>query len=194
MYYGEDSFIIETEPPFRALIGCILSQRTRDLNATRAAEALFRVASTPTEILALDHDTLKQLIKPSGYYNQKARYIIDTCKVIVQVFGGETPRRRVDLLSLPGVGPKTADIVLSYGYDEPAIAVDTHILRSARRLGLAPTNARPEEVKNVLESSLPRREWRYADGALLKLGKDFCRPRKPRCPECPLRDECEKNV
>jgi endonuclease-3 len=190
-HYGEDAFNIENEPPFRALIGCILSQRTRDENASKAANALFETASTPQEMLALDPEKLKRLIRPSGYYNQKAKHITGACKGIVDNFGGETPRKREELLTLPGVGPKTADIVLSYGYSEPAIAVDTHINRTAKRLGLAPANAKPTDVKKALETALPRDDWTYADGALLQLGKDYCKPKKPRCNECPLGNQCE---
>ncbi len=190
-HYGADSFVVDVELPFRALIGCILSQRTRDANAARAVEALFNVATTPAEMLALDQDTLKRLIRSSGYYNQKARHITGACAAVVDRFGGETPRKREDLMTLPGVGPKTADIVLSYGYDEPSIAVDTHIFRTSRRLGLAPSDSKPTEVKKTLESALPRRDWRFADGALQQLGKDYCRQTKPKCGECPLRKECE---
>lgn len=188
--YGGDAFKIEKEAPFRALIGCILSQRTRDENASKAADALFAVASTPQEMLTLDPETLKRLIRPSGYYNQKAAYIIGACRAMVVRFGGETPKTRDELLTLPGVGPKTADIVLSYGYGEPAIAVDTHIYRVSRRAGLARGEAKPTEVKEALQGALPRGDWGYADGALLQIGKDYCKPRKPRCGDCPLKELC----
>ncbi len=194
MHYGEHTFAVKTEPPFRSLISCILSQRTRDANSTKAAKALFKMASTPADIIALDQETLKRLIRPSGYYNQKARHIIGSCKVIVEKFEGKTPRSRENLLTLPGVGPKTADIVLNYGFDEPSIAVDTHIQRTSRRLGLAPRNAKPTEVKKALESAILMEDWRFVDGALLQLGKDYCRQSKPKCVECPLRNECEKPV
>ena len=194
-YYGEDAFIVEREDPFRALIGSILSQRTRDENALKAANALFAVASTAEQILALDSDSLKRFIRPSGYFNQKAKYILGVCRAITEIFQGKTPRTRDELLSLPGVGPKTADIVMSYGYGEAAIAVDTHIHRTSKRLGLSPKNSKPTEVKEALESALPRSDWTYADGALLQLGKDYCKPKKPRCGECPLGEYCnEKRV
>jgi endonuclease-3 len=93
-------------------------------------------------------------------------------------------------MTLPGVGPKTADIVLSYGYGEPAIAVDTHIHRVSRRAGLARGEAKPTEVKETLQGALPRGDWGYADGALLQIGKDYCKPRKPRCGDCPLKELC----
>src|SRR5512145_32435 len=96
--YGKDAFAVEKEEPFRALIGCILSQRTRDENASKAADALFVVASTPNEILALDPEVLKQLIRPSGYYNQKAKHILGSCRTIIERFEGKTPRTRGELL------------------------------------------------------------------------------------------------
>ena len=191
-HYGEEAFTVSHEEPFRALIGCILSQRTRDENASRAAIALFSVASTPQQILALEPALLKQLIRPSGYFNQKAKHIIDASRMIVERFGGITPQTRTELLTLPGVGPKTADIVLSYGFGQPAIAVDTHINRVAKRLGLANDNASPADIKISLEDSLPRIDYNYADGAILSIGKEYCKPGRPRCRECPLEQVCEK--
>jgi len=193
-HYGRDAFKVNPEEPFRALISCILSQRTRDENASKATNALFTVASTPQEILALDPAVLRRLIRPSGYFNQKAKHIIGASAAIVERFGGVTPRIRADLMTLPGVGPKTADIVLSYGYGEPAIAVDTHIHRVTKRIGLLHEKAAPADVKNVLENSLPREEYSYADGAILRIGKEYCKPGKPRCGECPLEKLCEKRV
>ena len=191
-HYGEDAFTVSPEEPFKALIGCILSQNTRDKNASRAATALFSVASTPQQILALDPTVLRQLIHPSGYYNQKAKYIIGASKAIVERFGGVTPRTRTELITLPGVGPKTADIVLSYGFGEPAIAVDTHINRVTKRLGLANDKASPADIKITLESSLPLKDYSYADGAILSIGKEYCKTGRPRCGECPLEQVCEK--
>jgi endonuclease-3 len=190
--YGKDAFKVSLEDPFRALISCILSQRTRDENALKAANALFSIASTPQGILDLDPIVLKQLIRPSGYYNQKAKNIIGACNAIHERFGGVTPRTRVELMTLPGVGPKTADIVLSYGYGEPAIAVDTHINRVTKRLGLVNEKAGPTDVKSVLENSLLCEEYNYIDGAILSVGKDYCKLGKPRCSECPLNNLCEK--
>jgi endonuclease-3 len=186
-----EAFKVEKEAPFRALIGCILSQRTRDENASKAANALFAAASTPQEILALAPEILKHLIRSSGYYNQKAKHITGACRAMVEKFSGETPRTRDELLTLPGVGPKTADIVLCYGYGEPAIAVDTHIHRVSRRTGIAREKAKPTEVKDILQGALPKRDWVYADNAFLQLGKDYCKPRKPRCRECPLKEICD---
>jgi endonuclease-3 len=196
-HYGADTFRIETEDPFHALIGCILSQRTKDKNAAKAARNLFTAASTPQSILNLPEERLKQLIRPSGYYNQKARYIIEATRIIVEKFDGETPRMREELMSLPGVGSKTADIVLSHGYGKPAVAVDTHIHRVSVRMGLTSIDAKTTEVKQALEDALPQTDWSYADGALLQLGKDYCRAHNPKCGECPVETLCgyeEKRV
>ncbi len=191
-HYGEGAFTVSPEEPFRALVGCILSQRTRDEKASRAAIALFSVASTPQQILALEPVILKQLIRPSGYFNQKAKHIISASRMIVERFGGVTPRTRTELMTLPGVGPKTADIVLSYGFGQPVIAVDTHINRVAKRLGLVNDKASPADIKISLEDSLLRIDYNYADGAILRVGKEYCKPGRPRCGECPLEQVCEK--
>ena len=190
VFYGPDAFRVEAGDPYRTLVGCILSQRTKDANSARAAKALFSVADTPEGILNLNETRLRQLIRPSGFYNQKARHIIGASRQIVECFHGETPNTRRELMSLPGVGAKTADIVLSYGYGEPAIAVDTHIHRVARRLGLAHRDAKTEEVKLALEGELHSSDWSYADGALLQLGKDLCKPKKPDCFCCPVEKLC----
>jgi len=190
-YYGASLSHDSREEPFRALMGCILSQRTKDANASRAVEALFGEADTPQEVLALDEATLKQLIRPSGFYNTKASYIFAACTAIRDRFGGAVPKSREELLSIPGVGPKTADIVLSYGYGEPAIAVDTHILRVSRRLGVVGPYGTPEEAKAALEGAMPTGDYRFVDSALLQLGKDFCKQRKPECEKCPLAGQCK---
>ncbi len=191
-HYGDSLPCDSREEPFRALVGCILSQRTKDANASSAAEALFAVADTPEEVLTLDEAKLRRLILPSGFYNMKARYIVGACTALRDRFGCKVPRTRDELLSLPGVGPKTADIVLSHGFGEPAIAVDTHILRVSKRLGVVGSNAKPEEAKAVLEGAMPRSDYRFADSALLQLGKDFCKQRKPDCGKCPIAVFCDK--
>jgi endonuclease-3 len=191
-HYGQNAFRGSPDDPFRVLVSCILSQRTRDENALKATKALFAVASTPQGILAINPDSLKRLIRSSGYYNQKAKHIIGASRAIIERCSGVTPRTRVDLMMLPGVGPKTADIVLSYGYGEPAIAVDTHIYRVVKRLGLVEMRAGPQDVKRELEDSISREDYSFADGAILSIGKEFCKPSKPRCGGCPLEKLCEK--
>jgi endonuclease-3 len=177
--------------PFRTLIGCVLSHRTRDTNTARATEALFKVVATPEEILSLEPDELKTLIRCSGFYNQKARNITAICQDLVDNHGSTVPHDRENLMSLRGVGPKTADIVLSHAYNLPAIAVDVHVARVARRLGLAGPKAGPEKVKLALEHLVPPEKYRFIDNGFVRHGKKYCRKTNPRCLECPLRGVCE---
>ncbi len=176
--------------PFRTLIGCVLSHRTRDANTARAAEALFNVVTTPEEILNLEPDELKTLIRCSGFYNQKARNITAICQDLVDNHDSTVPHDRENLMSLRGVGPKTADIVLSHAYNVPAIAVDVHVARVARRLGFADPKAGPEEVKAALEQLVPPERYRFIDNGFVSHGKAYCRKTNPRCGECPLRGVC----
>jgi endonuclease-3 len=179
--------------PFRTLIGCVLSHRTRDANTARATEALFKVVATPEEILSLEPDELKTLIRCSGFYNQKARNITAICQDLVDNHGSTVPHDRENLMSLRGVGPKTADIVLSHAYNVPAIAVDVHVARVARRLGLADPKAGPEKVKTALEHLVSPKRYRFIDNGFVRHGKKYCRKTNPRCLECPLRGVCENS-
>lgn len=190
-HYGSiDERPQEPRDPYRTLIGCVLSHRTRDENSSRAARNLFEEIEGPLDLLAMSPDTLKKLIHCSGFYNQKARNIIAISKVLVDDFGGMVPDDRETLMGLPGVGPKTADIVLSYAFGKPAIAVDVHVSRVARRLGLAPDDAGPERVKEALESLVPPDSYRFVDNAFVKHGKEFCRNSKSLCSGCFLSDLC----
>lgn len=177
--------------PFRTLIGCVLSHRTRDENAGRAARNLFEAASTPKEVLMLRPEELKRMIRCSGFYNQKAEKIRSICQALEEDYGGTVPEDRAVLMSLPGVGPKTADIVLSHAFDRPAIAVDVHVARVTKRLGIADENASPEEVKEVLEGLVPLESYRFVDSSFVRLGKECCRSRNPRCQRCILNRICE---
>lgn len=179
------------ESPLRVLIGGILSQRTRDVNSEKALSQLFSQAHTIYGILALDQKELENLIKCSGFYRQKAAFIRGTCKAIVELHKGKVPSTRSELMSLPGVGPKTADLVLSYGFMKPAIAVDVHIYRVARRIGYTPIVASHEQVKSAIEACHPQKSLQFMDAALLSLGKNICKNSKPKCEECPIKDECD---
>jgi endonuclease-3 len=186
--------MVETPPrgdPFRTLIGCILSQRTRDSNSEKAAETLFSHASTPRDIAMLGWEELHDLIRCSGFYRQKARYIRETCNLLVERYDGDVPDEKETLLRLPGVGPKTADIVLSYCFDEAVIPVDVHVSRVSRRLGLAPMEAGPEEVQRSLHGLIPKDKFLFYDRSIVRLGKEYCRKSNPLCSECPLRGCCD---
>ena len=181
----------EKPSPFKTLIGCVLSQRTRDVNAKKAAEALFTVAEGPEDILKLGKNRLTRLIRCSGFYNQKARYVRGICEALVKEFDGCVPNDREHLLSLPGVGPKTADIVLSYAFNMPAIAVDVHVETVAKRLELVEGEADLEEVKRALEALVSPENRRLVDSAFVRFGKEFCRSRAPRCGQCFLKPLCD---
>jgi len=177
--------------PFRTLVGCVLSQRTRDRNAERAADALFTVVKGPEDVLKLGEGRLRRLIRCSGFYRQKAKYLIGICEALIREFEGRVPDEREQLLGLPGVGYKTADIVLSHAFNRPAIAVDVHVETVAKRLGLVAGDAGPEAVKEALEALVPPRERRAVDGAFVRLGKEYCGSRVPRCQECFLKSLCD---
>jgi endonuclease-3 len=190
-HYGDlDERPRESRNPYMTLIGCVLSHRTRDENSRRAARNLFAEIDGPMDILTMNQDELKELIRCSGFYNQKARSIVAISRVLVDDFGGTVPDDRATLLGLPGVGPKTADIVLSYAFERPSIAVDVHVSRVTRRLGLALDNASPEQVKETLESLVPHESYRFVDNAFVKHGKGFCRNSNPRCSACFLSVLC----
>jgi endonuclease-3 len=181
----------EPRDPYRTLIGCVLSHRTRDENSSKAARNLFDEIEGPLNLLTMKQDTLKELIRCSGFYNQKARNIVAISQALVDDFGGMVPDDRETLMRLPGVGPKTADIVLSYAFQKPAIAVDVHVSRVARRLGFAPGKAGPERVKEALESLVPPDLYRFVDNAFVRHGKEFCRNSNPKCSECFLSEFCD---
>jgi endonuclease-3 len=177
--------------PFRTLVGCILSHRTRDSNSEKAEETLFSRASSPSDILGLHREELHDLIRCSGYYRQKGDYIVGTCRELMERYDGDVPRDRETLLTFPGVGPKTADIVLTHCFGEAAIPVDVHVSRVSRRLGLAPTDASPERVQSSLHTLIPRDKYLFYDRSIISIGKDYCRKTNPLCGECPLRDYCD---
>ncbi len=170
-YGAEEQGETGSGDPFRTLIGCVLSHRTRDANAARATEALFKAVNSPEEVLNLEPDELRTLIRCSGFYNQKARNIIAICQDLVTSHGSRVPDDRETLMSLRGVGPKTADIVLSHAFNVPAIAVDVHVARVARRLGLVEPRAGPEEVKAALEQLVPPERYWFIDNGFVWHGK-----------------------
>lgn len=178
--------------PFRSLVGVMLSAQSRDEMTARASAKLFAVADTPEAILALEESRLAALIKDAGLYVVKARNIRRMCVVLLERHGGVVPRTRAELMALPGVGRKSADILLRFVFDEPVVAVDTHVFRVATRSGLA--QGRTEaQVAAQLEHRIPERWRRGAHLWLLELGKRFCKPRRPRCERCPIASLCERN-
>lgn len=195
--YGKyiDKTRLNNQKTFELLIVTILSQRTRDENTERAAERLFEVARTPKQISKLPMKKLQNLIRISGPYKQKAKKIKKTTKTILEKFNGKVPRTRKDLMSLYGVGPKTADIVLMYGFNIPSIAVDTHANRVPKRIGLVDKKANVEQVKEKLEKIFPRNKWYLINLGFVSFGKEICKPINPICKKdkknCPFSKFCK---
>jgi endonuclease-3 len=176
--------------PFELLVAVILSAQSTDKGVNKATEKLFKVANTPPAILGLGLRGLKRYVKTIGLYNTKAANILKTCRLLIDRHGGEVPRTREALEALPGVGRKTANVILNTAFGEPTIAVDTHIFRVANRTGLAPgRNVR--EVEHQLEKNVPRQYKQDAHHWLILHGRYTCLARKPRCGSCVIYDLCE---
>ncbi len=180
--------------PFLTLIKCILSQRTRDENTERASRALFKIARTPQQILELSESRLRKIIRPAGFYRNKAKTIRAVSKMILEKYGGKTPKTRQELLTLPGVGFKTADVTLAYGWGIPAIPVDTHVSQISKRLGLARPGDDVEDVRKKLERTFPKNRWYVVNHGMVRFGREICKPIRPLCIKnrdlCPFSDFC----
>jgi endonuclease-3 len=175
--------------PFTLLVAVVLSAQATDAGVNKATKGLFAVADTPEKILALGEDGVREHIKTIGLFNAKAKNVIALSKILVEEHGGTVPRDRAALEKLPGVGRKTANVVLNVAFGEPTIAVDTHIFRVGNRTGLA-RGKTPEEVERKLMRYVPR-HWRlHAHHWLILHGRYVCKARKPACPTCPVRDLC----
>lgn len=176
--------------PFELLIAVMLSAQATDRSVNKATERLFAVADTPETLLALGEQSLKQYIQTIGLFNNKARNIIETCRILVEVHHGRIPDNRGDLESLPGVGRKTANVILNTAFGQPTLAVDTHILRVANRTGLA-RGRTPRQVEDKLMRRIPKQYLQDAHHWLILHGRYVCTARKPHCAECVLYDLCE---
>ncbi len=176
--------------PFELLISVILSAQATDVSVNKATAGLFKVANTPGEILALGEAALKKHIRTIGLFNTKARNILRTCQALINEHGGTVPRDRDALEALPGVGRKTANVVLNTAFGEPTIAVDTHIFRVANRTGLAPGKT-PRAVEDGLVATTPARFRRDAHHWLILHGRYVCKARQPDCPHCPIAQQCD---
>jgi endonuclease III len=181
---------LEHRTPFELLVAVVLSAQATDKGVNRATARLFRDAHTPAAILALGEEGLKPYISSIGLYNAKAKNIIALCRMLLQQHGGAVPRDRAALEALPGVGRKTANVVLNTAFGEPLIAVDTHIFRVANRTGLAPGKT-VRAVEDRLMKLTPAEYLQDAHHWLILHGRYVCKARKPDCPACILADLCE---
>jgi len=174
---------------FELLVAVILSAQATDVSVNKATGKLYAVANTPEGILELGEAGLKPYIRTIGLYNSKAENIIKTCRILLELHGGVVPCDRKSLEALPGVGRKTANVVLNTAFGEPTIAVDTHIFRVANRTGLA-RGKTPLQVELKLLKAVPRNYLQHAHHWLILHGRYTCKARKPNCPECIVRDLC----
>jgi endonuclease-3 len=181
---------LEYEDPFQLLIAVILSAQATDISVNKATKKLYPVAGTPAAILELGVGGLKPYIRTIGLFNSKAENIIKSCRLLIEEHGGEVPRTREELEALPGVGRKTANVVLNTAFGEPTIAVDTHIFRVSNRTGIAKGKT-PLEVEKRLVRSTPDEFKQDAHHWLILHGRYVCKARKPLCGECPVVEWCE---
>ena len=181
---------LEYATPFQLLVAVVLSAQATDVGVNKATRRLFPRAGTPAEILALGEEGLCDYIRTIGLYRSKAKHVIELCRLLLQKHGGEVPQDRAALEALPGVGRKTANVVLNTAFGQPTIAVDTHIFRVSNRTGIAPGKD-VREVEDRLLRVVPPEFKLDCHHWLILHGRYVCQARKPRCGECPIRDLCE---
>jgi endonuclease III len=180
---------LEFESPFTLLVAVVLSAQATDAGVNKATPALFALADTPQKMLNLGEERVTELIRTIGLFRTKARNLVALSRILVERYEGAVPRDRAALEALPGVGRKTANVVLNVAFGEPTIAVDTHIFRIANRTGLAPGKT-PLAVEAGLEAITPAKYKRYAHHWLILHGRYVCKARRPDCPDCVLADLC----
>lgn len=177
--------------PFRVLISCILSLRTQDATTAKASHRLFAVADTPRKLVKLTAKKIEQLIYPVGFYKTKARALLEICRVLLEQYRGRVPDEIDELLKLKGVGRKTANLVVTLGYQKPGICVDTHVHRISNRWGYIDTKT-PEKTEFALRDKLPKQYWIEYNDLLVSFGQHLCRPISPLCSQCPARQYCSQ--
>ena len=184
---------LEFKTPFELLIAVILSAQCTDVRVNIVTSRLFPRANTPEAIAALGQEQLEAEIHDCGFFRMKAKHILETCDILLHEYGGEVPADFEALQRLPGVGRKTANVVMSVAFHAPAIAVDTHVFRVANRLRLA-VGKTPLEVEKGLQKAIPREDWSDAHHWLILHGRQRCKARKPLCGECPLAPVCPSAI
>ena len=176
---------------FRVLIACLLSLRTQDKTTDKVSEALFKIADTPEKISKLPDKKLEKIIFSSGHYKKKARTLKHVSKEILARFNGKVPKTREELLSIKGIGPKTANIVLAFAYQIPVLPIDTHCHRIPNRLCWVKTKT-PEKTEKELEKILPKKYWPEFNALFVLFGQTTCQPISPKCSQCPIKHLCPR--
>ena len=177
--------------PFRVWLSCIVSLRTRDTQTAKIVGPLFERVSSIADILTIGEEELSRLIYPAGFFRQKAKQVKQAAVIIQERFGGVVPSEIDDLLTLPGTGRKTANLVRTLGYGLPGICVDVHVHRISNRFGYVQTKT-PDETEFALRKKLPKRYWMDINRLLVMWGQNRCFPRRPRCSDCPLASLCPR--
>ncbi len=182
-------FMENVKDPYLVLICCILSLRTNDKTTIGATKRMLKLAKTPLEMVKINPDKLTEAIYPVGFYKNKANQIIELSKEIIEKYDGKTPETIEELTKFKGVGRKTANLVLTKGFNRPAICVDVHVHRIFNRLKYVKTKT-PDETEMVLRKKLPKKYWIQINTYLVTLGQNVCKPIKPKCEICPIKELC----
>lgn len=181
---------LEFKSPYELLVSTILSAQCTDVRVNQVTEELYKEYNTPEKMISLTEEELGEKIKSCGFYKNKSKNILGATREIIQKYNGKVPKTIEELTELPGVGRKTANVVLSNAFGVPAIAVDTHVFRVSNRLGISKGDT-PNQVERGLMENIPREMWSDAHHYLIWHGRQICKARKPQCEECPLAPYCE---
>ena len=180
-----------SDSPFKVLISCILSLRTQDSTTAHASHRLFALADSPETMVRLTAKKIERTIFPVGFYRTKAKTILEICQTLIEKYSGKVPDDIDELLKLKGVGRKTANLVVTLGYNKPGICVDTHVHRISNRWGYVKT-ATPEKTEVALRAKLPKQYWIEYNDLLVSFGQQLCRPISPLCSQCPVAKYCSQ--
>lgn len=183
---------MRTKPdPFKVLISCLLSLRARDENTEKVSNQLFAVVNTPEELVKIPTEKLEKIIFSSGHYKKKARVLQSVSNDLITRFNSKVPNKKDELLSIKGIGPKTANIVLAFAFNQPVIPVDTHVHRIPNRIGWVKTK-KPEQTEQELMKILPKEYWADVNAIFVQFGRDICQPVSPKCSTCPINKYCKR--
>lgn len=188
--YPEATTALNYKTPFELLLSTILSAQCTDKRVNIITKELYAKYNKPEDFASLDVKELGEMIKSCGFYRNKSKNIIATSRILLEKFNGQVPKTREDLVKLPGVGRKTANVVLSNAFGQDAIAVDTHVFRVSNRIGLAKTK-NVEETERQLMQNIPKNKWSKAHHWLINHGRNICKARRPLCEDCPIQENCK---